>query len=134
MTLTGHVISKHFLQFSRLSFCFADGFLCCAKSFKFNQVPFGSFLLLLSLPEKTDPNKFAMIFCKKMFYPCFLLSFLWFPALTCRSLIHFEFIFVCGVRKCPNFILLHVAVQFFYLQLFLRQSHTVRFLQLCSIV
>ena len=32
--------------------------------------------------------------------------------LTCMSLIHFEFIFVYGVRKCSNFILLHVAVQF----------------------
>ena len=32
--------------------------------------------------------------------------------LTLRSLIHFEFIFVCGVRKYSNFILLHVAVQF----------------------
>ena len=32
--------------------------------------------------------------------------------LTFRSLIYFEFIFVCGVRKCSNLILLHVAVQF----------------------
>ena len=32
--------------------------------------------------------------------------------LTVRSLIHSEFIFVYGVRKCSNFILLHVAVQF----------------------
>ena len=32
--------------------------------------------------------------------------------LTLRSLIHFQFIFVYGVRKCSNFILLHVAVQF----------------------
>ena len=31
--------------------------------------------------------------------------------LTFRSLIHFEFIFVYGVRKCSNFILLHVAAQ-----------------------
>ena len=31
---------------------------------------------------------------------------------TLGSLIHFEFIFMCGVRKCSNFILLHVAVQF----------------------
>ena len=30
-----------------------------------------------------------------------------------RSLIHFEYIFVYGVRKCSNFVLLHVAVQFF---------------------
>ena len=29
-----------------------------------------------------------------------------------RSLIHFEFIFVHGIRKCSNFILLHVAIQF----------------------
>ena len=32
--------------------------------------------------------------------------------LTFRPLIHFEFIFVYGVKKCSNFILLHVAVQF----------------------
>ena len=32
--------------------------------------------------------------------------------LTFRSFIYFEFIFVYGVRKCSNFILLHVAVQF----------------------
>ena len=33
-------------------------------------------------------------------------------SLTFKSLIHFEFIFVYGVRECSNFILLHVAVQF----------------------
>ena len=32
--------------------------------------------------------------------------------LTFRSLIHFEFILVYGVRKCSNFILLNVAIQF----------------------
>ena len=32
--------------------------------------------------------------------------------LTFRSLIHFELIFVYGVRKCSNFILLDVDVQF----------------------
>ena len=32
--------------------------------------------------------------------------------LTFRSLIHFEFIFVYGVRKCSNFILLPITVQF----------------------
>ena len=31
--------------------------------------------------------------------------------LTFRSLIHFEFIFVYGVRKCPSFILLQVVDQ-----------------------
>ena len=33
-------------------------------------------------------------------------------SLIFRSLIHFEFVYVCGVRECSNFILLHVAVQF----------------------
>ena len=32
--------------------------------------------------------------------------------LTVRSLIHFEFIFVYGVRKCSSFILLQVVDQF----------------------
>ena len=32
--------------------------------------------------------------------------------LTFRCLIHFDCIFVYGVRKCSSFILLHVAVQF----------------------
>ena len=32
--------------------------------------------------------------------------------LTFRSLIHFEFILLCGVRKCSNFILIHAAVPF----------------------
>ena len=42
--------------------------------------------------------------------------------LTFRSLIHFEFIFVYGVRKCSNFILLHVAVQFSHHHLLKRLS------------
>ena len=32
--------------------------------------------------------------------------------LTCRSLTHFEFIFVYGVRKCSGFFLLQVVDQF----------------------
>lgn len=32
--------------------------------------------------------------------------------LTFRSFIHFEFIFVYGIRKWLSFILLHVTVQF----------------------
>ena len=31
---------------------------------------------------------------------------------TLRSLIHFEFIFVYGMRKCSEFNVLHVAIQF----------------------
>ena len=42
--------------------------------------------------------------------------------LTFRFLIHFEFIFVYGVRECSNFIILHVAAQFFNQQLLKRLS------------
>ena len=35
-----------------------------------------------------------------------------FSGLTCKFLIHFEWIFVNGIRKCSNFIPLYVAVQF----------------------
>ena len=43
-------------------------------------------------------------------------------SLKFRSLIHFEFIFVYGVRECSNFILLHVAVQFSQYHLLKRLS------------
>ena len=42
--------------------------------------------------------------------------------LTFGSLIHFEFIFVYGVRKCSNFTILHVDVQFSQHYLFKRLS------------
>ena len=49
--------------------------------------------------------------------------------LTFRSLIHFEFIFMYGVRKWSSFILLHVAVQFFQYHLLkgLSLSHWIYF-------
>ena len=42
--------------------------------------------------------------------------------LTFRSLIHFEFIFVYGVRKCSSFILLQVVDQFSQYHLLKRLS------------
>ena len=48
---------------------------------------------------------------------CFIVS-----GLIVRSLIYFEFIFVYGVRKCSDFILLHVAVQFSHHHLLKRLS------------
>ena len=52
--------------------------------------------------------------------------------LTSRSLIHFYFIFVCGVRECSNSILLHVSVQFSQHPLVMRLSYSiVHFCLLC---
>ena len=43
-------------------------------------------------------------------------------SLIFKHLIYFDFIFVYGVRKCSNFILLHIAVQFFRHHLLKRLS------------
>ena len=48
----------------------------------------------------------------KIFLPAFYLRILMASCFTLRSFIHFELIFVYGVRKWSRFILLHVAVQF----------------------
>ena len=52
--------------------------------------------------------------CQRMFCLCFTLKSVVVSGLTFRSLIYFEFIFVCDVRKCSNFILLylHIAEKF----------------------
>ena len=43
---------------------------------------------------------------------CFLLAFLWIHVWHLRSVIHFEFILVCSVRRWSSFIFLHASVQF----------------------
>ena len=53
-----------------------------------------------------------MIYVKDCFCLCFPLKSFIVYGLTFRSLIHFDFIFVYGVRKCFNFILLHITVWF----------------------
>ena len=45
-------------------------------------------------------------------WPVFSSKSLIVSGLILRSLIHFEFIFVYGVRKCTDLILLHAAIQF----------------------
>ena len=55
-------------------------------------------------------KKLLLWFVSKSVFRNFPLSFI-VSGLTFRSLIHFEFIFVYGVRECSYFIILHVAVQ-----------------------
>ena len=67
----------------------------------------------------------AYVFLKSFFvclFVCFFLESFIVSGLTFRFLIHFEFIFVYGVRKYSNFILLHVAVQFSHHHLLKRLS------------
>uniref|UniRef100_A0A8D1S8W5 Uncharacterized protein n=1 Tax=Sus scrofa TaxID=9823 RepID=A0A8D1S8W5_PIG len=57
-------------------------------------------------------EKMLLSFMSERVWPMFSCKSLIVSGLISRSLIHFEFIFVYGVRECSNFILLRVAVQF----------------------
>ena len=57
-------------------------------------------------------KKILLWFMSKSVLPMFSAKSFIVSVLTFRSLIHFEFIFVYGVRECSNFILLQVAVWF----------------------
>ena len=57
-------------------------------------------------------KKILLWFMSKSVLPMFSSKNCIVSNLTFRSLIHFEFIFVYGIRECSNFIILHVAVQF----------------------
>ena len=54
----------------------------------------------------------AVIYDRECFFPMFSSRFYSFLSYTFRSLIHFELIFVYGVRKCSSVILLQVVDQF----------------------
>ena len=57
-------------------------------------------------------KKILLRFMSKSVLPMFSSKSFIVSGLTFRFLIHFEFIFVYGVRECSNFILSHVTVQF----------------------
>ena len=94
-----------------LSFHLAYSFLCCAKAFMFNQVPLVYFCFYFHYSRRWVIEDLVLIYVIKCSAHVSSISFI-VSGLTFRSLIHFEFIFGYGVKKCPNFILLHVAVQF----------------------
>ena len=94
----------------RVVFLLAYSFLCCAKGFKFNQVPLVYFCFYFHYSRRWVIEDLALMSSSVL--PMFSSKSFTVSGLTLRSLIHFEFIFVYGVRQYPNFILLHVAVQF----------------------
>lgn len=57
-------------------------------------------------------EKMLLWFMSESVWPMFSSRSFIVSGLISRSLMHFEFLFVYGVRECYNFILLHVAVQF----------------------
>ena len=114
-------ICYYFLPFLGLPFHLVYSFLCCAKAFKFNQVPLVYFCFYFHYSRRWVIEDLALIMSPSVL-PMFSSKSFIVYGLAFRSLIHFQFIFVHGVRKCSTFILLHVAVQFSQYHLLKRLS------------
>ena len=85
---------------SVVSFHLAYNFLCCAKAFKFNQVPLSHFCFYFHYSRRWVIEDLAIIYVIAL--PMFSSKSFIVSGLKFRSLIHFEFIFAYGVRKCSN--------------------------------
>ena len=101
-------------------FCFLYDFLCWVKAFEFSQVPCINFVFIL-ITWAVGQKRSCCDLCQSVLFIFSSKSLIVF-SLTFRSLIHFEFIFVYGVRECSKFVLLHLAVQF--LQHHLLKKHS----------
>ena len=105
------MICSFFLPFYRLLFQFVDGFLCCAEAAsQFDEVPLIFAFIAFGFgvkSKKLSPRPMSRSLLPMFSFRNFMVS-----GLTLTSLIHFEFIFVSGVRWCSNLIVLYVAVQF----------------------
>ena len=93
-------ICYHFRPLWGLSFHLTYSFLSCAKTFKFNQVPLVYFYFYFHYSRRWVIEDLVLIYiieCSMISSKSFIVS-----GLTCWSLIHFELIFVYGVRKYSN--------------------------------
>ena len=108
-SLISHIICKYLLPYS-VGCLFILSMVSFAVQKLLSLVRSHLFIFAFSCFRRWIQNYIATIFVKE----CSLFSSRSFmvSSLTFRSLIHFEFIFVYGVRECSNFISLHVAVQF----------------------
>ena len=102
-TLTPYCI--YCLQISspiqQVAFHIINNFPLCTKAFYFDVVPLTYFCICFPCLRRHIQKILPM------FFYTFLVSDLIF-----KTLIHFEFVFVHGVKEQSSFILLHVAVQF----------------------
>ena len=103
-SLVSRFICKDFLPFCGLSF-HVQRLLSLIRSHLFIFV-----FTVITLRNRSE--KMLLLFMSESVWPMFSSKSFIVSGLISRSLIHLEFIFVCGFRECSNFILFHVAVQF----------------------
>ena len=70
------------------------------------------FFVFISITLGSGSKRILLWFMSKSVLPMFSSKSCIVSVLTFRSLTHSEFIFVSSVRKCSNFILLYIAIQF----------------------
>ena len=98
------------IQWVVFSLCWWFPLLC--KTFFVWCSPIYLFLLFFPLPGEIYLIKYGYEQCPRFCCLCFSSMIFMVSCLTFKSLIHFEFILVCGVRRWCSFIVLHVSVQF----------------------
>ena len=84
--------------------------LCCAKALSLVKSHLFIFVFISITLGGESKRILATLYVSVL--PVFSSKSFTVSGLMFRSLIYFESVFVYGVRKCSNFILLHVAVQF----------------------
>ena len=102
-----NIFSHHvgYLLILFMVFCAAEKLLSLIRSLLFISV-------FISITLGDWSKNILLWFVSENVLPMFSSKSFILSSLTYRSWIHFEFIFVYGVKECSNFILLHVAVQF----------------------
>ena len=70
------------------------------------------FVFIVNTLIRGRSEKMLLLFVSESVWPMFSSRSLIVSGVMSRPSIHFEFIFVYGVRECSHFILFHVAVQF----------------------
>ena len=86
--------------------------ICFAVQNLFSLISSHLFIFVIFNTLGVGSKKILLRFMSGSVLPMFSSKSFRMSSLTFRSLIYFEFIFVYDVRKCPNLILLCVAVQF----------------------
>ena len=102
-------IREYVLPLIGLSLYFIDIFFCCVKTSLIQSHT--SIFSFVFLPGEIIFDKILLQAMSEILLPMFSRIFM-LLGLTVKSLIHFEFILVGGVRRWSNFIFLHLSSNF----------------------